>query len=57
MKWEAQVSDGGAGHHWPPAGDGPATGTPERRSMTGAMPHDLTKEGQRGSGTFLIKLS
>jgi len=57
VKWEAQVSDGGAGHHWPPAGDGPATGTPERRSMTGAMPHDLTKEGQRGSGTFLIKLS
>jgi len=23
MKWEAHVSNGGAGHHWIPAGDDP----------------------------------
>jgi len=23
VKWGAQISNGGAGHHWPPAGDGP----------------------------------
>jgi len=24
VKWGAPISNGGAGHHWPPAGDGPA---------------------------------
>jgi len=34
-----------------------SSGTPERRSMTGALPADLTKEGNGGSGAFLITIS